>query len=1487
MSNIGIGSRDNSYEKIRAIQQNGSGSEELQKHEPAQSDIDAMYSIYLKYTEIGHGDNSPVLIQEIQDYIDSNELNTTAEIIKQALISRYKTEKQQNNETNNNEPSPLSDYLNNVEKSMASQNTRSSDDIESDKESILSQLELEKSNLEGLEKQKSTLQSNKTQTETILSNINANLLKEPDKNDYIYGFNEIAEEKYNKDLNAYKNQQAAIKQLEEKLAQLENDMESTEKSIEETNTAISGLETKLNDIETRENEKEINEYLSDNYPEYTGDIDLIKSLARIDTEGTDIKTKIDVAIGLEKAAEEKGVDKTDYISSRYAAFIQMKTENPDLTLEEMNEQLALNYIMETDIETLTNTVSSMFGEEISSFDDLLNMQPYELMLADELPEARETYLVTNKMLYISLANSGELTQEDYYELIKLNLLNLFPNADEMEDGQKEDISKRIDSLSPEEVEDYINKTLSLPGCYADEYSDSLNKLLTDFYSKTNRKEAYILDNPNELKSLEEIYKSSTGVAFNPDAIIDAQLQLEKLEDVINTSLTYSAVQDICKSVESSELDEGSALWQIAFIYTGSTESEDIVSFIKAITGVDNIYVENNKVISSRVLKTRGGENSDPKEANSSIFDAVKDWCKSEWYGTVNTLENIWDGLVDTCVPESIQELEANVDFTTIEGWEDYLEGLFTNWDTLLMGLQIGSCFMGAGLAANVGKTAAATGGKAVLNSEAGTVIEQALYKKIVNAAELMGASHAIANIANFIQQGDYSSEGLTNLLAGLSESAVVGANVMSAGTTEFVVPKSLQGPLKKVMGKISSGVSYMVERIMDKAARVVDGFGSITAEELGNFDYWINTAFTGRYRTTYLTREERDALTGFKGIKVPILGAKGDEGPWEYIGVRYCEYILPKNYCNVIEQSIIKIKGASRSIIDGLKAIANGSLATDTERNAKTFFLKDFIKRNKITTPITVSRAEVNTVIMDKFVCGGKTLTQWLSECKNNPALRTKVEEMFRNGNFEFVSDDILRTSMNSDSYKYMNSSILLDDGVGALFNTFGHIAEWETLIAPGTKFKIVSGYFNEAGVPCVQIVATNVEGTVIKEFSMIMQDIATAGIIANNNSIPESYFKNQSGGGSGSSNHGFIDVQGHQWPSYDDYARCQQNNISWDEFNKYYGQYLNSNIQQGQESLDCAQAQPDETNGITNPFEGNLGKNTEQNSSPTDNCPGMTWGPGNPIWEELYGGSNIEIGEILFERNEDFSKFIYGTTAPNVEAAYQKWIDWTPEERSEWLSAYIQNYYADKFANVDNIKIAVQCINGILSVRVIKEGIEINIDGNVDDINAKIEELAKDSSRDIASINGLFGSAPSQNTNNTNSTKNSFILSNYLNYDGSLNWQKLQADGWGTSINGTNAQDALKDLQNGNSIEYVINKYKPTTSSNDKTSSGGNNNYGQTGGQTLGLGDQGFNDVFGGANGWGYDQGYSLGLDGQWYQNGSPETWRGNRPGGGGASVY
>ena len=109
--------------------------------------------------------------------------------------------------------------------------------------------------------------------------------------------------------------------------------------------------------------------------------------------------------------------------------------------------------------------------------------------------------------------------------------------------------------------------------------------------------------------------------------------------------------------------------------------------------------------------------------------------------------------------------------------------------------------------------------------------------------------------------------------------------------------------------------------------------------------------------------------------------------------------------------------------------------------------------------------------------------------------------------------------------------------------------------------------------------------------------------------------------------------------------------------------------------------------------------------------------------------------------------------------------------------------------------------------------------------------------------------------------------------------------------MTGTDAQTAYSDLLSAFKNGNVQNWMDRVLSGNyggetvHRSTTYNNPYYGQTGGQSFGLGDQGFNDVFGNTS---YSDGYHLDFQGNWVSNasGGSNNW-GHGGGGGGTAHY
>ena len=536
------------------------------------------------------------------------------------------------------------------------------------------------------------------------------------------------------------------------------------------------------------------------------DADIIANLLKEtipDIDSAKVQAMID---DLTSMAESKGVDPTEYVDARLIDFLVMRAENPNLTLDEMNETLALNDVLDLSLNSLVPTVSELFSTDITSFEDLLEFQNWEKLLIDEYPQAREAYIQTSRMTYLTLAQDGELTKGDYYELIKLDLANIFPDFDELDDADRAEVTNKINSLSPEQVEYFINKAIELPGCYQDGYDEALNNFFDEFDGSVSGS-AYSLSNSDELITLSEVYTSISGIEFNPDSIIEANTKLEKIEEAINESVTYQTALNIFDAVDNGSKDIGSALWQIGCLYTGSIEDEDIAQFLREITGNNDIYVENGTVVISQSAMVRGNGKQNGSTQDNSVLDSVKDYCK-----------DTFKGVVDLCVSQSVQDTWNNSDLTTIDGFINFADNLLSDpnfYEDLGKGLLVG-----AGIAA--------TGG---------------LGTGVLITGSIGASAVASGATCEFLQrckaEGEVTSDNITNFAATLGEAALDFYGVKTAGLA-FELPSAMKGILNKVTSGVKSTINQIVDKFPNIKQNLAKNFSgvlskSLTAEEQSAF----------------------------------------------------------------------------------------------------------------------------------------------------------------------------------------------------------------------------------------------------------------------------------------------------------------------------------------------------------------------------------------------------------------------------------------------------------------------------------------------------------------------------------------------------------------------------------------------------------------------------------------------------------------------------
>lgn len=783
----------------------------------------------------------------------------------------------------------------------------------------------------------------------------------------------------------------------------------------------------------------------------------------------DLTDFVTLGVELAQMAESKGVDKTDYITARIIEFAAMQEVNPNMTLEEMNETLAFNKTSELLLNSMVPQLSELFGTEIVSFEQLLELQNYELLLADEYPIAKEGYIQTSRMTYLTLASDGELTNQDYYDLIKLDLRNIFPNFDEMDEAAINELMSKIDCLTSEEVEIFINKSLALPGCYENGYSTALEIFLKDFESATSGKATYNIENPNEKIDFNQVYKSCTGVEFNPDAIIETNTTIKNLETLMSETANYQVVENILTAVSNGEMDVESALWQIAYLQTGSTDEQAILAFLKDVTGKENIIIENNRVIiNSEAPASRGVSAPDSDNEKEGLLNTVTDWCKSAYQKVVNF-----------CVSESVRANDANADWNSISGVCDYIAGAISNPDLYN---DFGNMCLGASGVVALGSAAGVTA--PITLSGAGLL------------AMIGGASKAIGATIDFLQGGEYNSATIVNYAGELAEAGVdfVGGKYINAA---LELPSAIKG----VLNKVTSGLSNLI----GKAKSWVNANSTnvaFSAEDLASIEN-LKTLLNDDDVPQSVKTVIQDAINSSKKMDKDVVeGIRlRKEGAAYYRAYAENKEALMKKlyedyaYCSDNRlRGILKSKGVDATNLTREQMIE--MLVQEDYKNLEPVFkqvqaLKQYASTNTNSVPLTVTRSEYDK-IASQIQVNGKSLMDYLREGDYETLLRE-----LNKGNTSFTFNKMTGTSM-MEGWPTTDVNWIINAPAGSkgVFADLvgGYDKEWEWLMAEGTKVNIDSAFFNEYGELFLN---ATVEVTTSNGKKITKQVAITAGVIA------------------------------------------------------------------------------------------------------------------------------------------------------------------------------------------------------------------------------------------------------------------------------------------------------------------------------------------------------------------------------------------------------
>ena len=1228
----------------------------IKKREMTDEDLNAMYSIYLKFTELGHGDNSPVLISELENYIETNNLNTSVSEIKNILISRYKTEqKQKENPIDNTK---LEEYLD----FMESQTTAIE---QSQAEGIEGEIEQLKNRESELTAQISEYKGTKESLSNELSSME--ILEQPDRNDYIYGFNEVNETEYNLALKAYKRQQGRIREINKKIAELES-------KIEETDTELGNTKAKIEELEQKKDEElkeQINEYINETYPELANDREFIQSIASIDIEGAEVKAKIDMAASLIKTAEEKGVDKTDYVSSRYIPFLQMQAENPELTLEEMNEKLAVENVNALLFDSVNAVIGDMFGTEIENAEQLFDAQGYELLLADEHPELREAYIQTNNMLYLNMAQEGNLTRNDYYELIKDDLANIFPNSDEMEETEKQELQKLINKLSPEEVQDFINKAISVPGCYDENYETACSDLMAELQKATAGKDNYKILNPDEAISLSEVYSEISGVEFNPDSIINTNTTLQNIELAFNECVIYQAAQNLFDAVDENYIDIGSALWQVANIYTQSADENVLIEFLKDVTNCDDIYIENGKVVvpEQMVARTRGSIEGRENTREQNVWETVKNWC-TDTFG----------GIADLLISDSVQEDFKNADLSTIDGVINYIDALTSNPDTYK---DLGKLVLtGTAIAATGGIAGGVAAGGAAITGSAGAGV--AWSTALGAASYLTGAMSAFANSCS--QNGGATYENLTNLAADVLEGMGYLAGIKYANNT-IQLPAFIKGAFNKITSSLTKSCNSTLNNIKSVLGAKMNNVSNWWKTEVRDTKYDFQELYSKYLKVTgqkvdldtYLSPEEMSQLQ-FMDYNVGTLGRvvsyintnninpayRATQGAW---GCRGQLINVNENVQTLIRDAVDKMYAfGTKKQVDAFRKIRQMHLP-DEEKAQYLKVIDKYAAKNKIPVDLLLHKNDAAydkqiLKLLDEKFYEGKSLADWLKGIKTQKDA-LNFNKMLEENPIVLHLDDSMNTNLLPNlPYTDLNIDIKVDAGThGAFVDILGNQIEYTQRLLKG-DLNINSVMVDDEGRIFIMAKYEQImeDGTsVIRQAAIYLGAILGASLPAEAHSENTQQPQHTTGGGT---NNDRIE-NSNPFDNLNNNEISDSNNGTTNEADN-----VNNN------TSDLQGANGNNANNSESGDANNDNNNTDKNND----FEGMPFGPGHPDYDSLYG----DVVDEHFNAEAEFGdKLPNGNMKESGTVDYSSLFHNTGTDGKSISSEYIQN---DLIKNAENI---------------------------------------------------------------------------------------------------------------------------------------------------------------------------------------------------------
>ena len=322
---------------------------------------------------------------------------------------------------------------------------------------------------------------------------------------------------------------------------------------------------------------------------------------------------VDTAVEIAQVAQQKGVDPVEYVSARLVDFVDMRIVDPSLAFDEMNDNLASDILINSTLNSIEDIFSDL-GEEISV------TNPEELMFLgmtarhcfNEEPEKRIAYMEIHTALMLMSEN---ITNQQFHDLIKNDLFALYPGTMEMDEVSAKKLKEQISKLSTEEIIDLIKQTFELPAESEQEYENAYNAFIAEFAETVNKNSGneYVVNSPDSIKGVKDIYKEIICIEFNADNIIDYKLFNNRAEVICEASGVFQYVLETIETVTSSQLSAEEALYRIAAVYNNFDET-GIREFIKDIIGSD-FSIENNKIIT--------------KDSYSAL-GKVRIWCRENY-----------------------------------------------------------------------------------------------------------------------------------------------------------------------------------------------------------------------------------------------------------------------------------------------------------------------------------------------------------------------------------------------------------------------------------------------------------------------------------------------------------------------------------------------------------------------------------------------------------------------------------------------------------------------------------------------------------------------------------------------------------------------------------------------------------------------------------------------------------------------------------------